>query len=241
MVVSTPNGLTGSCGAGTITATAGSGSVSLSGGTLATSGSCTFSVSVTGSTTGTKNNTTGAVSSTEGGTGNTANATLTVAGIAAPTIAKSFGAPAIPPLGSTTLSFTINNTNASTTLTGVGFTDTLPTGLVLSTPAGLTGSCGGGTITAADGSGSVSLTGASLAASSSCTFTVNVTATSNGEKVNVTTAVTSVEGGDGNTATAMLTVGVLAPIPTLSQWALLILSLLMLAATGAVMYSRRKS
>lgn len=240
VVVSTPNGLTGTCGAGTITATAGSGSVSLSGGTIAASGSCTFSVSVDGTTSGTKSNTTGTVSSTEGGTGGTASATLTVAGISAPTISKFFGAPGIPPAGSTTLTFTINNNNAGTTLTGVGFTDTLPAGLVLSTPAGLTGSCGGGTITAADGSGSVTLTGASLPANSSCSFTVNVSATALGTLVNVTTAVTSVEGGNGNTATAILTVGVLAPIPTLSQWALLILSLLMLAA-GAVMYSRRKS
>jgi hypothetical protein len=138
------------------------------------------------------------------------------------------------------LTFTIRNNNASTTLTGVGFTDNLPAGLALSTPSGLTGSCGGGTITATDGSTSVSLTGASLAANTSCSFTVNVTASSLGTKVNTTSVVTSVEGGDGNTASATVTVGVLAPIPTLSQWALWILSLLMLAATGVVMYSRRK-
>jgi threonine/homoserine efflux transporter RhtA len=139
------------------------------------------------------------------------------------------------------LTFNINNSNAATALTGIGFTDTLPAGLVVSTPNGLTGSCGGGTITATAGSGSIDLTGASLAASTSCSFTVNVTATSNGTKVNVTTTVSSVEGGAGNAATAVLTVGVLAPIPTLSQWALLILSLLMLVAAGAVQYARRKS
>jgi hypothetical protein len=240
VVVSTPNALTGTCGAGTITATAGSGSISLAGGTIAAASNCTFSVSVTASTSGTKNNTTGTVSSTEGGTGGTASATLTVAAITPPAITKAFGASAIPPLGTTTLTFTIRNNNASTTLTGVGFTDNLPAGLALSTPSGLTGSCGGGTITATDGSTSVSLTGASLAANTSCSFTVNVTASSLGTKVNTTSVVTSVEGGDGNTASATVTVGVLAPIPTLSQWALWILSLLMLAATGVVMYSRRK-
>jgi hypothetical protein len=69
-----------------------------------------------------------------------------------PTIVKSFGAASIPLNGSTSLSFTINNPNVSTTLTGVGFTGTLPAGLVVSTPNGLTGSCGGGTVTATAGS-----------------------------------------------------------------------------------------
>ncbi len=241
VVVSTPNALTGTCGAGTITATAGSGSISLSGGTIAASGTCTFSVSVTASTSGTKNNTTGAVTSTEGGTGNTASATLTVAAITPPRLTKAFGAAAIPPKGTTSLTFTVTNNNASTTLTGIDFTDNLPAGLVVSTPSGLTGSCGGGTITATDGSTVVSLTGASLAPNTSCSFSVNVTATANGTMVNTTTAVTSVEGGTGNTASATMTVGVLAPIPTLSQWALWILSLLMIVATGVLMYSRRKS
>jgi uncharacterized repeat protein (TIGR01451 family) len=240
VVVSTPNGLTGTCGAGTITATAGSSSISLSGGTLPTSGSCTFSVSVTGNTAGTKVNVTGAVTSVEGGTGTTATATLTVAGIGAPTITKTFGASTIPPLGTTSLSFTITNSNASTALTGVAFTDTLPAGLVVSTPNGQTGSCGAGTITATAGSGSVSLSGGTLAANTSCTFTVNVTATSNGTKINVTGTVTSVEGGTGNAATAVLDVGVAAPIPTLNEWALLMLSLMMVMVTGVMFRSRRK-
>ncbi len=241
LVVSTPNALTGTCGAGTITAVAGSASVSLTGGTLPAAGSCTFSVSVTAPTSGTKTNVTGAVSSTEGGTGGTATATLTVAGISAPSFSKSFGQSAIPPLGSTSLTFTITNANASTTLTGIGFTDTLPAGLVVSTPNGLTGTCGAGAISAVAGSGTVSLTGASLAANTSCTFTVNVTATSNGTKTNVTSTITSVEGGAGNAATAVLTVGVLVPVPTLQQWALWMLSLMMLIVTAFLFRARRKS
>ena len=87
LVVATPNGLTGTCGSGTITATGGSSSVSLAGGTLAAGGSCTFAVNVTGTTAGAKNNTTGTVSSTETGAGATSNtATVTVA--APPTISK---------------------------------------------------------------------------------------------------------------------------------------------------------
>ena len=194
----TPN-LSNTCG-GTAAATAGSSSVSLSGGTLASSASCMVSVNVQGTTAGVKNNSV-TISSTEGGTGNTSNASITVA--AAPSISKAFGAASIPLNGSTSLSFTINNPNG-VTLTGIGFTDTLPAGLIISTPNGLTGSCGGGTITATQNTNVISLSGASLAASASCTFNVNVTGTAAGVQNNTSSAVTSNEGGTGNTASATI-------------------------------------
>src|SRR5207253_851723 len=120
------------------------GSVSLSGGTIPVNSSCTVVINVTGTTAGVKNNSV-QVTSTEGGTGNTSNASVTV--VAPPVIIKAFGAASIPLNGSTSLTFTIQNNNTTTSLTGVGFSDTLPAGLVVSTPNGLTGSCGGGTIT----------------------------------------------------------------------------------------------
>ena len=202
LVVTTPNALTSTCG-GTVTAVAGSGSISLSGGTLAVNASCSISVSVTGTSAGAKNNSV-QVTSTEGGPGNTSNASITVVG--PPVIIKAFGAASVPLNGSTSLTFTIQNNNTTTTLTGVGFSDTLPAGLVISTPNGLTGSCGGGTITATQATGVISLTGASLAQSTSCTFAVNVTGTPSGTKNNTTGNVTSTEGGTGGTASASLTV-----------------------------------
>ena len=213
LVVSTPNGLTGSCGGGAITAVAGSSSISLSGATLAASASCTFAVNVTATSSGTKINTTGPVTSTESGAGSTASATLTVqpaggppTGIAPPTMSKVFGASSISVGASTSLTFTIRNPNSGAQLTGVAVSDALPSGLVVSTPNGLTGSCGGGAITAVAGSSSISLSGATLAASASCTFAVNVTATSSGTKINTTGPVTSTESGAGSTASATLTV-----------------------------------
>jgi len=206
LVVATPNGLSGSCGGGTITATDGSGTISLSGATLAAGASCTFAVDVTGTTAGVKNNTSGAVTSSNGGTGNTASASITV--VAPPSISKAFGAGSILLNGSTSLSFTITNPADNTVaLTGVGFSDTLPSGLVVATPNGLTGSCGGGTITAVAGSGTISLSGATLPAGGSCTFSANVTGTTAGVKNNTSGAVTSTEGGTGNTASASVTVG----------------------------------
>jgi len=71
------------------------------------------------------------VTSTEGGTGNTANASITVAG--PPVIIKAFGVASIPLNGSTSLTFTIQNNNIATPLTGVAFSDALPTGLMVST------------------------------------------------------------------------------------------------------------
>jgi Cadherin-like beta sandwich domain len=130
---------------------------------------------------------------------------IAVTPFAPPTIAMSFGAASIPLNGSTSLSFTISNPNTTSTLTGVGVTDTLPAGLVVSTPNGLTGSCGGGTLSATAGSGSVSLAGATLAESASCTFGVNVTGNTTGTKTNAAAA-TSVEGGSGLTASASLAV-----------------------------------
>jgi hypothetical protein len=237
LVVATPNGLTGSCGGGTITAAAGSNSISLVGATLAGGASCTFAVNVTATSAGAKNNTTTNVTSTEAGNGNQATASLTVAAAIPPTIGKAFGATALNPNASTGLTFSVSNPNSSANLTGVGFTDTLPDGLVVATPNGLTGSCGGGTITATAGSNTISLAGATLAAGATCTFSVNVTATAPGTKVNTTSAVTSTEAGPGNTATATVTVANPA-IPVLSSYGQALV-VVIIVLSGLVFLRRR--
>ena len=147
------------CFNGTITATAGSGSISLSGATLppGPGPTCSFAVNVTGTSTGTKINSVQVTS--DQGTGNTSTSTITVTAPSPPSISKSFGAASINVGASTSLSFSISNPNGSSSLSGVGFNDTLPAGLVVATPNGSSGSCGGGTITATPGSGSISLPG----------------------------------------------------------------------------------
>jgi uncharacterized repeat protein (TIGR01451 family) len=204
LVISTPNGQTGTCGGGTITATQGTNVISLSGASLAASASCTFSVNVTGTAAGTQNNTTGAVTSTEGGAGGTASTSTIV--VAPPSIAKAFGAAAIPLNATTSLTFTITNPAANTVAeAGVAFSDTLPTGLVVATPNGLTNNCGG-TAAATAGTTGISLTGGSIAVNTSCTVVVNVTGTASGLYTNTSGAVSSTNGGTGNTASANLTV-----------------------------------
>lgn len=112
----------------------------------------------------------------------------------------------MPLNGNTSLTFNLSNPNSSLSLSGIGFTDALPSGLTISTPNGLTGSCGSGTITAAAGSNSVGLSGATLVSSASCSFAVNVVGATAGAQNNVTSAVTSTEAGSGHAASAQITV-----------------------------------
>ncbi len=114
--------------------------------------------------------------------------------------------------GETALHFVIVNPNPSTTLTGVGFSDNLPAGVVVATPSnGLNGSCGGGTITAVPASRSLSLSGATLGGGATCGFSVDLLGVAVGVHLNTTSPVTSHEGGAGNFTVAVL--GVL-PCPS---------------------------
>src|SRR5262249_44965887 len=131
-----------------------------------------------------------------------------IAVVAPPSIAKAFNPTSIAANGVSTLTFTITNPAANTVAeTGVAFTDTLPSGLVVATPNGLGGTCTG-TVTATAGSNSISLSGGTVAASSSCTVIVNVTGTTPGTYNNTSGAVSSTNGGTGNTASASLTIAV---------------------------------
>jgi hypothetical protein len=167
---------------------------------------------------------------------------LAGAQVAPPTIQKSFGAQSIPLNGSTYIAFTVANPNAST-LTGVGFSDSLPAGLVVSTPNGLVGACAGGAIVAIAGSGSISVTGATLGGGfppTPCAFGVSVTGTTSGIKNNTTSVVTSVESGPGGTASASLVVA-RTDIPTLQRWALWALGVILVVAAGIKLSLPRNS
>src|SRR5262245_35102874 len=60
------------------------------------------------------------------------------------TLTQQFGAASIPLNGSTTLTFRISHTSdAGLPISGIGFIDTLPPGLIVATPSGLSSSCDG--------------------------------------------------------------------------------------------------
>jgi CSLREA domain-containing protein len=196
-VASTPN-LSNNCGG---TANASASSISLSGGSLTHGSSCTVVVTVTGTAAGTASNTTGNIASTQGGSGSTASASVNV--IAPPSISAGFNPGTIVLNGTSSLTFTIGNPVGNpATLTGVGFTNILPSGLTVS--ANTLATCGGTLTTSIPGT--ITLTGASIAAGGNCQFSVTVTGASIATYSDTTGNVTSANGGSGSTASAGLIV-----------------------------------
>ena len=131
----------------------------------------------------------------------------------APVISKAFGAPTIPLGGTTSVTITIKNPNASTAISGVAFTDTLPAGLAFASPSALAQTCGGVAVAATGPPAVLSLSGGTIPGGSSCTVSANVTGITAGTEVNSVT-VNFFNGGTGNTATATL---VVVPPPTFSK------------------------
>lgn len=181
LVVSSVPSVTNTCG-GTVTATAGSSSVSLSGGIIPAAvagmpGSCQFTAQVMGSSAGTYVNTipVSAVSSSQGTNLSSTSATLTVAPFVAVTGTQSFSIANIHGQGSARLTITLNNSN-SVPLLSVGLTNSLASPLIIASTPAVAATCGG-TVTATAGSSSLSLSGGSIAASGSCTISVDLTAT----------------------------------------------------------------
>src|SRR5581483_7854698 len=123
------------------------------------------------------------------------------------TINKAFQHLSIPVGGVTNLTFTLVNPNHVVSFTGVAFNDTLPAGLIVSTPNGLSTTCGG-SITAAPGSNLISASGVPISApGGSCTITVSVTAVSGGVLLNTTSSISSDQALPGAPAKATLVTG----------------------------------
>ena len=211
------------CG-GTVNSMAGGATLSFTGGVIAANGTCSFSVSVFAFRAGTVSNATTGPTSNEAPAGAPASAVLTITEplvkginpntvppVTPPVLTMAFtGAntnPFLPLNTPTPLTFTIKNNNANFALTGMGFTDTLPDGMVVSSPNGLVSSCAGAVVTAVPGSNLITVSGASLASVSSCTITVNVQGPTAGNFTNQTSQITSVEGGSAAGAIATIAVG----------------------------------
>src|SRR5439155_1358970 len=96
-----------------------------------------------------------------------------------PSLNKAFSPSAITIGGTATLTFTVTNPAASNPAQTVSFTDTLPSKLQIATNPNVGGTCTGGSVTAAAGGTTITVTSrvvpASTASASSCTITVDVT------------------------------------------------------------------
>ncbi len=203
LVNRTPLTVGGTCTGVTTTATAGGSTFNVTAATLPASASCTITVQVTSAVAGVYNNSTSGVASTQSGTAGPASnvATLTVSTPA--TIAKAFGTSPIAQGGTSVITFTLTNPNASV-MNNLNFTDALVNMTVSSATIG--GTCAAVTNSPAlvVGATALNLSVPTLAASSNCTITVTVTSSVSGTHPNTTSGVTStqtpVAGPASNTA-----------------------------------------
>jgi hypothetical protein len=196
MVIANPTNASSTCTGGTLTATAGTGTLSYTGGSVTAGATCGVSIDVTSIVSGSLVNTTGDLTSTSGNSG-TATDTLTVN--PQPGFSKSFSPNPTAVNAVVALTLSIDNTASTVAATGLDFTDNFPAGLVVATPANASTTCTGGTLSAISGNPTVSYTGGTVAAGSSCSVVVDVTASAAGDYVNVTGDLTSSLGNSGTT------------------------------------------
>jgi hypothetical protein len=149
-----------------------------------------------------------------------------------------------------TLTITFVNTNVAAATLTAPFTDNLPAGLVIAGTPNVATTCGGaGAPTAIPGGSAVTLPvgrtipGGSVALPGSCTLTVDVTASIAGSYLN-TVPVGALQTSGGNStassAASILIVDKATNIPTLSEWAIIALTLLLACAGFAAMRRRNK-
>ena len=122
-----------------------------------------------------------------------------------PTFTQSFAPSTIVANGTSTVTFTINNSANGVDATSLDFSDNLPSGVTVASPSNAATTCTGGTLTATSGSGVISYTGGTAAAGATCTVSADVTSASDGSYVNTTGDLTSSLGNSG-TSSATLTV-----------------------------------
>ena len=119
-----------------------------------------------------------------------------------PAFSKVFLPNAISTGGTSTLTFSIDNTASAVAANALAFTDNLPAGLAVATPPNAASTCGGA-VSAPSGAGTIGFSGGNVAAGGACTVQVDVTGTSEGNFVNVTEALTSSSGNSGTASDAI--------------------------------------
>jgi hypothetical protein len=182
----------------------------------------------------------GALTTTNGNNAASAVATLTVvpSGTGTPTLGKAFSPATINAGGVSTLTVTLSNPNAVVATLTAPLIDTLPSGVVIAATPNVSTTCGGvGAPVAVAGGSTVTLpAGRSIPASGSCTLTANVTAAVGGSYINTLPADALMTTNDNNAAPTVATLTVVPPvvvpppaaaIPTLSEWAMIILATLL--------------
>jgi LPXTG-site transpeptidase (sortase) family protein len=212
--IANPANVVNTCG-GSVAATPGSTTLSLSGGTVpaqagANPGQCYVEVNVTSTTPGNLINTIPANNLNSNGIDegvpvvitNTspASATLTVIGVTPPSLSKGFSPNTMWVGDVSQLTVTITNNDQTTTLTQTSFTDNLPANVFLASPVSATlTNCGGSaSVTGAPGASSFTLNNGTVVPGQSCIVRVNVTSGVSGTYTNT---IPAGPGGPGSITT----------------------------------------
>jgi len=201
LFIANPMGLVNTCG-GAVAVNPGDTSIVLSGGTVlpqvgGTPGECYVEVNVSSITSGNLINTIPAHNPASGDIGLTAqgldggtpvtitntspaSATITVIGVEAPSISKTFNPNTIFVGQTSQMTIRINNNDLDTNLTTVSFTDNLPAGMLLATPvaSSMTGCGAGAALTAVAGGTVISLANGTVTPATDCVIRANVTGAS---------------------------------------------------------------
>lgn len=135
------------------------------------------------------------------------------AGQAGPNFTKTFVPDTIGPGSVSTLTFTIANFNPSP-VEDLAFTDPLPNGVVIASPANASTTCTDGIVSAPDAETSISFSGGKVASSQNCIVSVDVTSSIVGTHTNVSEDLTSSEGSSG---TATDDLNVVSTLPGFSK------------------------
>ncbi len=189
VVAGPPNGST-TCG-GTFAPAASATSLAFSGGSVAAGRSCTLSVAVQALRAGTLENVSGGLTSDlPVAAPPRASATLTVNPAAAPGFARVFSPDTIGQGRETEIVFTIDNEANAIALTGMGFDDSLPSGVSVADTPAADNSCGG-TFSPVAGDATLAFTGGGLDAGATCELRVRVRALAAGTLTDPAVALTS--------------------------------------------------
>ncbi|HPH95894.1 MAG TPA: SdrD B-like domain-containing protein [Anaerolineaceae bacterium] len=216
LVVANPPAATTTCSGATFSPSAGTNTLSFSGGAIQPNATCTARVNVLAASEGVYPNISGYISSAESGTNSTENgygaATLTV--LNNPGLIKEFSPSPIYANQVSTLTFTLSNPN-SVTLTASSFTDNLPSGVVVANPPSANTTCSGATFSPSAGASVLTFSGGAIPANGTCKASVRVTSSSVGDYFNVSSALTSASPITLTSSTASATLAVIDHYPGL--------------------------
>ncbi|WP_299880391.1 choice-of-anchor U domain-containing protein [uncultured Cocleimonas sp.] len=136
------------------------------------------------------------------------------AGVSVPILTKQFSPATIGPGSVSTLTLTIDNSNAPIPALDLAFTDPLPAGVTIADPANASTSCLNGILDAPNSGSAIAYSDGVVAANASCVVSVDVTSSTPGIHTNTSGDLTS---SAGNSGSAIADLNVVTTLPGFSK------------------------